>query len=61
MEESKKIESGINLKDINSRYIIEKVFHFLSEKQKLNMIIYNKKYQKMLLVDIADYKNTKKI
>ena len=32
------------------------IFSFLNEKQKLNMIIDNKKLQKLLRVDIEDYK-----
>ena len=34
---------------------IEMIF-FLYEKQKLNMIIYNKRLQNILGVDIGDYK-----
>ena len=45
-----------NIEEIKSLYIIKEVFSFLSKKQKLNMIIYNKKLQKLLLVDIEDYK-----
>ena len=56
MVEHEEIDSNINLKDIKSSYIIKEVFSFLEEKQKLNMIIYNKELQKMLLVDLEDYK-----
>ena len=42
--------------DIKSSYIIEGIFLFLNEKQKLNMIIYNKELQKIFGVDIKSYK-----
>ena len=42
--------------DIKSKYNIKEVFSFLSEKQKLNMIIYNKEIQYILGIDIEDYK-----
>ncbi len=41
---------------IKSKYNIREVFSFLYEKQKLNMIIYNKKLQKIIGVNINDYK-----
>ena len=44
------------IEDIKSSYIIKEVFSFLSKKQKLNMIIYNKRLQNILGVDIEDYK-----
>ena len=47
------------LGDIKSLYIIKGIFLFLNEKQKLNMIIYNKQLQKLLGVDITDYKKIK--
>ena len=56
MNEFKKIKYSKHLKDINSPYIIKTVFSFLYEKQKLNMMIYNKELQSLLLVDIKDYK-----
>ena len=50
--------SEINIeKDIKSFYILQNIFSFLSEKQKLYMVIYNKQIQKKLDVDIEDYKN----
>ena len=45
-----------NIRRIKSSYIIKEVFSFLYEKQKLNMIIYNKRLQNILGVDIEDYK-----
>ena len=34
-----------NIEDIKSSYIVKEVFSFLSKKQKLNIIIYNKQLQ----------------
>ena len=45
------------LRDIKSFYVIKEVFSFLEEKQMLNMIIYNKEFQKNLLIDLEDYKD----
>ena len=42
--------------NIKSAYIIKGIFSLLNEKQQLNMIIYNKQLQKILGVDIKDYK-----
>ena len=57
MDEIGSIKNRINIRDINSSFIIKKIFSFLSEKQILNLIIYNKELQKICLVDIKDYKN----
>ena len=51
------IEKINYLLEIKSLYIIKDIFLFLEEKQKLNMIIYNKELQEILGVDIKDYKN----
>ena len=56
MDESKKINSKAILKNIKSSYIVDGVFSFFNEKQKLNMIIYNKELQKRILVNIELYK-----
>ena len=56
MDELKEIKYSIKLRDIKSFYIIKGIFSFLHEKQKLNIIIYNKELQKNLLVDIGDYR-----
>jgi len=56
MAEFKNIKSKLNLRDIKSLYIIKTIFSFLNKKQKLHIIIYNKKLQKLLLIDIEDYK-----
>ena len=51
------VESTVNLRtDISSSYILNRIFSFLEQKQKLNIIIYNKQYQKMFGVNIRDYK-----
>ena len=43
-------------KSIESIYILKNIISFLSEKQKLNLIIYNKCLQKELDLNIEDYK-----
>ena len=53
----KKANFNINLiRDISSSYIFNRIFSFLEQKQKLNMIIYNKQWQKKIGVNIQDYK-----
>ena len=54
MSEIKKAKK--NIEDIKSSYIIKEVFSFLSKKQKLNIIIYNKQLQNICGFDIEDYK-----
>jgi len=44
------------LYSIKSIFILKDVFSFLNEKMKLKMIIYNKHLQKILEVDIKNYK-----
>ena len=61
MAEFGDIKSRINLRDIKSPCITKKIFSFLNEKQLLKMIIYRKELQKMLLIDIEDYKKISKI
>ena len=39
MDEIGNIKSSINLRDISSSFIKKNIFSFLSEKQKLNMIM----------------------
>ena len=56
MDKIGNIKSNINIIDINSSFIIKNIFSFLPEKQKLNMIIYNKLFQNIVLVDIKNYK-----
>ena len=45
------------LKKIRSKYIITKVFDNLNENKLLNIIHYNKIYQKMMKIKLKDYKN----
>ena len=56
MDEFEDIKDKINIRYIKSSFIIKNIFSFLSTKQKLNMIIYNKGLQKINLIDIKDYK-----
>ena len=58
MAEFENIKSKVNLKKIKSSYIIKIIFSFLCEKQKLIMIINNKDLQKILSVDLNDYRRT---
>ena len=51
-----KNKNNINLRDIKSNFMIKKLFSFLCEKQKLDVIKYNKDLQKINLVNIEDYK-----
>ena len=55
MDEIGSIKNTINIRDIKSPFIIINIFSFLSEKQKLNMVMYNQQFQKLLLVDIKNY------
>ena len=50
------LKEKINLRDIKCPFIIKQLFLFLSEKQKLDIIIYNKELQKIFGVDIENYK-----
>ena len=57
MNEFEKIKSKINIeKSIESIYILKDIFSFLYERQKLNLIIYNKHLQTKLDTTINDYK-----
>ena len=47
---------AINIEDIKSSFIIKEIFLLLNQKQKLDIIIYNKKLQKLFEVDIENYK-----
>ena len=47
----------INSKNsVKSPYIMKEIFSFLDKKEKLNLIKYNKFYQKLLMINIDDYK-----
>ena len=43
-------------RDIKSLYVFNEIFSFLHEKQKLDIIIYNKQLQKFYEIDIEKYK-----
>ena len=45
MNKFQNIKSEISIKSIKSIYILNDILSFLSEKQKLNLIIYNKHLQ----------------
>ena len=45
------------LGNIKSSYIAKRIFFFLNEKQKFNLIIYNKQLQIIFGIDIIAYKN----
>ena len=44
------------LGDIKSKYIQKGIFSYLNEKQKLKMIIYNKKLKSIFGINIENYK-----
>jgi len=52
MEVFKNIKSEKNI----GKYVLKDIFSFLSKKIKLEIIIYNKELQKILDVNIEDYK-----
>jgi len=57
MVDINKIKCNKNLgNDIKSFFNLNELFSFLDHRKKLNLIIYNKKLQKMLGVNIHDYK-----
>ena len=55
MDELGEMKYSINIREIKSSFIIKRVFSFLNDKQKLNMIIYNKELQNNFELDIEDY------
>ena len=56
MDDFEENKYKINIKDIKSSFIIKIIFSFLTEKRKLNIIIYNKELQNNLKNNIEDYK-----
>ena len=44
------------LRDIKSSHIINKIFSYVNENRKLNIIKYNKSFQNILLINIEYYK-----
>ena len=57
MAENKDFKSKIDLRVIRSSDVKKTIISFLNEKQKLEMIKYNKELQKLCLIGIEDYKN----
>ena len=52
-----KSKNDINLLErIKSFYILKDIFSLLHEKMFLNLVIYNKKFQKKLEISIDNYK-----
>ena len=56
MEEYENIKSEKNIKQISKYVLKDTLFSFLSEKKKLEIIIYNKDLQKKLDINIGNYK-----
>ena len=57
IDECQNIKSELSIeKEIKSIYILKYILSFLSEKQKLNIIINNKHLQKKFDINIKDYK-----
>ena len=54
---NKSFVSEVNIiEDIKSKYIMKKIFSLLYVNKKLELIIYNKKYQKIFKLDVNYYK-----
>ena len=56
MKEFENEKCAIKIKNIKSAFIIKKIFSFLDAKIKWNIIIYNQEFQKIISVDLDDYK-----
>ena len=62
MNEFENLKYKIDIeKSIKSLYILKTIFSFLSEKQKLNLIIYNIHLQKQFDINIENYKKIRRI
>ena len=58
-EDSQELRNNKSIeKSIKSVHILKLIFSFLKEKQKLNVIIYNKQLQQNLNINIENYKET---
>ena len=44
------------LRDVKSNFVVKGIFSFLNEKKKLNLIKHSKCLQKILFVNLEDYK-----
>ena len=60
-ESNNNLESNILLNNIKSKYIIVKIFENVQTNIFLNLIRYNKTFQKRLNKNIDDYKDYSKI
>jgi len=61
MEEYENIKSEKNIGNLIAKYLLkDTLFSFLSEKKKLEIIIYNKDLQKKLDINIENYKRISK-
>jgi hypothetical protein len=54
MVDAEGIKAGINR--IRSSYILKEIFSFLEPREKLDIIIYNRKLKENLEISIQDYK-----
>ena len=61
MNEYENIKSEKVIESIKSQYVLKDIFSFLSEKRKLEIIIYNKDLQEKLDINIENYKNIRGI
>ena len=61
MNEYENIKSEKVIESIKSPYILKDIFSFLSEKLKLEIIIYNKNLQKKIDINIENYKRIRLI
>ena len=55
-KELNKIESKNLIKNLKSRYILQKLFNNLLKKKSLEIIKYNKNIKKRIKINIKDYK-----
>ena len=46
----------MSIENIESIFFIRKLFSYIYEKRKLNLIIYNKKIQKIFDINLINYK-----
>ena len=49
-------DDKISMENVKSKYIIQEIFSFLSEKIKLDIVKYNKKIQKKIGIKLLNYK-----
>ena len=56
MSKSENLQTNQSIVNIKSSKILKIVFSFIEEKQKLKIIINNKEIQKLISINIEDYK-----